>query len=292
MIAPRLTLRVFAERLYPILRPGLSPATYEQYLLTAIQFERWRGDPLPVSDLDEEPIREFLAFRFAEPRQPQTVNKDRRNLLALWHCAAEFDHIDREPRVKRIPRYPEPKRLPTAWTLEDLERILAACSSARPLQGWDGRHWRALLLTIYDTSHRIGCLLKVGREQLTRVGFLLVYGTQSKQNADTIHRLHPQTLEAIAALPDHPRLFPWPLRQRGIYEHYGRILRAAGLPSTRRDKFHRVRRTSYTQVMGSLGKDAATEHAGHSCDLSRLYADPTQLQRTSAVDVLPRPKLD
>lgn len=297
MIAPiparPIPIELFAAEVYPTLKPGLSPRTIGEYCSTAALLISWLARPLAVSELTEDIIRAFLLWRFQQGKSAPTVNKDRRQLLALWEAAHEFGYHERPPSRRRIRRWPEPKRIPTAWTVEELEQILTAAASSKPVQNWDAAHWRALVLTIYDTSHRIDCLLQVRWSQLLPGGFLHVLAEQIKRRrTDAIHKLHAQTLEHLAALPrTSERIWPWPISRRYIFEYYGRLLTAAGLPATKRDKFHRIRRTSYTGVMDRLGRDAARDHALHATDLSEIYCDPTKLTRTFACDVLQRPNL-
>jgi len=84
-------------------------------------------------------------------------------------------------------------------------------------------------------------------------------------------------------------LFPWNHRRNYLQRCFKEILADAGLPNSRRDLFHKIRRTSYTQTYIALGKDAASEHAGHTTDMSAVYLDRTKFDRPRAIDVLPRP---
>lgn len=58
--------------------------------------------------------------------------------------------------------------------------------------------------------------------------------------------------------------------------------------SGRRDKFHRLRRTSYTLVAKAFGVEAASRHAAHKQDLSRFYLDRSQID-ADPLQALPRP---
>lgn len=114
-----------------------------------------------------------------------------------------------------------------------------------------------------------------------------------KGRRDTVHRLHPSTLEVLNRIsPKTGLLFNWPFHRDELWRRFSReILIPAGLPATRRDKFHRVRRTSYTMVAKAYGIAAASEHAAHKQDLSRFYLDTSLLERQNPLDALPRPKI-
>jgi len=170
--------------------------------------------------------------------------------------------------------------------------ILRAIGNVDHPEGWSTDHTQALILTIYDTSHRVGALLKLCRDQLDRNGRLHALAEQTKQKSDTVHQLHSQTLAAIAGLKRTKRLFPWPRNQRAIYPFLRRILQAAGLPATRRDLFHKFRRTSYTMVYALAGPDSASRHAGHATNLAKSYLD-VELAREirgdkSPIELMPR----
>lgn len=263
----------------------LADRTAEQYRVALSVFEHWHGSPPLIDMITRELLMRFLRD-YSKNRSAKTVNDKRQVLLTLCRHAG---------KPLSVPKLKEVRRTPTAWSLDDLTRLLKACDRARlwsyeHRKMWQPLHWRALVLTCYDTSLRIGCLLFVSRSccDLTR-GTLLVPGELQKQRCDTLHRLHPQTCEVLRKLPPHDLLFPWPMRREQIWVWLGRILEDAGLPASRRDKFHKLRRTSYSHVYRELGPLAASRHAGHTTDMSDHYLDPTILGQPDPVDALPRP---
>lgn len=270
-------------------QPTLSRNSLEQYRVAARRLDAWAGYPVTLHDLTTRGlIAEYMRSVVAQGMSRRTANGRRTAFLTLWRWALRAGLTD--VAVPSIPRFREPKRTPTAWTLEELRRLLDSCDAAAAVtDSWTSQHWRGLVLTIYDTSLRLGCLLSVRRDALTSDGWLHVPAELQKQHADTRHRLHADTAATLHGLPQARLLFPWPLHRRAIWQRFRSILHDSGLPSTRRDLFHRLRRTSYTQVFDALGPRAASEHAGHSTDLSRAYYDPTLRDRVAAADVIPRP---
>ncbi len=225
----------------------------------------------------------------AEGRAAKTVNGRVATVLTLWRWAYARGLTRRRPEPPNGAK--APKRLPRAWSPEQMLALLAACDAAPPRRTWTAAHWRALVLTIYDTGLRIGALTTVPRSCLDESGRLWVPPELQKGRAETGHKLHPETLAAIAATPRTPLLFRWPLHANELWRRYREdVLEPAGLPSGRRDLFHKIRRTSYTRVYASLGLAAATRHAAHTSDLSAAYLDTTQVRGVEAVDVLPRPQ--
>ena len=169
---------------------------------------------------------------------------------------------------------------------------MRACRTAPTGRGWGPDHWEALILTVYDTSLRIGCLMKIPATSLLAVECrLLVPGEFQKGGADTYQTLHPDTAEKLQRLPrgQSDRLFPWPYAREELWRRLeSLILVPAGLPHGRRDKFHRLRRTSYTLVAKAFGVQAASRHAAHKQDLSRYYLDRSMID-ANPLDALPRP---
>lgn len=258
--------------------------TREQYDISVRLFESWIGRPATVDDLTRQNVVAWLHWLNAT-RSPRTVNGKRQMILTLWRHAAR---LDLSGPVPDIPKVPEAKRIPSAWSVEQMTKILQACDRAKPVGDWSSLHWRSLVLAIYDTSTRIGAILQVKRSDLSG-DVLIVRAEYQKQNSDTFHRLSDQTLQAIDAIPKSgPLIWDWPKTKRRIWIDFKRILEDADLPHSRRDLFHKIRRTSYTQVALKCGFNEASRHAGHSTDLSRFYFDPTQGDDRSVIDSLPR----
>jgi hypothetical protein len=80
---------------------------------------------------------------------------------------------------------------------------------------------------------------------------------------------------------------------RESYSHLNAILVRAGLPHGRGDKFHKIRKTTASQICKAAGLDAASRQSGHSgADVSRRYIDPSIARsQIDGVTYLPRPRL-
>ncbi|MCH8829629.1 MAG: site-specific integrase [Planctomycetes bacterium] len=293
----RMTLSQFFRHVY-CKRRAIVPVTIVGYKTAINSFQHWHGKPVLLSRITADLLRGFLTD-YRQGSAATTVNGKRRILLVLWRYAHRWGFAGPPPGNWEIPKLPEPKRTPTAWTVEEFGRLLAACVVARPLDVngtvWDSRHWRALLLTIYDTGERLGALLLTARRDLSSTGHLTIRGEHRKgKTRDIVRKLHPQTMESIEALPPHRLLFPWPFCKRVIWRHFEPILEAAGLPVDRRSKFHCCRRTSATHLAAVSGAERAQRHLDHSSVALTVanYIDPRMLPNEAAVEVLPRPTID
>ena len=265
--------------------------TIEQYHISLRQLNRWAGHTVTLEELDTELILSFMRHRQSLGRAPRTVNNARHVLIALWRHAYHKRFTQRKPPdCYELPKLKVTKTIPEAWSLEELNRILHACENARPLPYWDYRHWRGLILCLYDTGARLNSIL-LSRVSDIQNGFLTLRKT--KQNRETTHKLHADTLAAIDRLPEHESglIFPWPYHRRQIWRAYKKILKTADLPGGRRNQFHKLRRTSATHLAAVAGVEAAEQHLDHRTHglAVKSYIDPRFMPSIKAADVLPRP---
>lgn len=287
-------LSAFFERNYLRSRPGISAGSVEQMRITVRLFERFLGESesLRKPTLDDRTVNQFLCW-LAESRSMKTVASKRAMLLAIWREAFEQGFVELPPG--RVSKPKAARRLPEAWRLEQIEQLLAACGDEPTVNGWGADHWRSLVMVAYDTALRINALLAIRTDWLELdCRILTVPAEHQKNRVAKSFELHEQTVGLIQrVLVANPvSLFNWPWSRRSLWSKFRRLLTRSGLPAGRRDLFHKLRRTSYTQVWMSLGPGAATVHAGHSSDLSRSYLDPRLVQSRGAIDVLPRPAME
>jgi integrase len=289
------TLRDAMREMYTR-RIDLARRTLKYLEHTVNAFEKWNRGPVLLEALCDDLILLWLSALKDSGKAARTVNSLRMGVLVIWREAFRMKMVDSEPG--KIPRLRVPKRAATAWTVEEVSRMLQHCDAGLPNRWsrskatWRVEHWQALILVIFDTSQRINALLAVPRRcaDLER-GVLLIPGEFVKNGQDQRHRLHAQTCDLIRGLPESINLFPWPKHRRAIWRDFRKILFAAGLPCTYRDFFHKLRRTSYSMAYRYLGPAGASAHAGHGSDLSETYLDRTLLDLPCLVDLMPRPSI-
>jgi hypothetical protein len=282
-------------RLHPI-----KPDSAEQLEITCRLFERWYQDeykfPFLVDSMNEPLLTEFLND-LRKTRAAKTVNRKRGDLLALWRHAKRRGLLPL-PDAQEVVHFPEPKRMPDAWRLEDLSRQLAACDLYQPkrrrFKKWDKRHDKALRLVLYDTAYRLTACLKLLKTNIRPEGAIVALSDSQKTNSDEAKWLGRDTIDALNEIlvdsdPNDPRVFPWEGSMESFWRRWKAINRLADLPATRRDGPQKMRRTS-ASWLEARRPGSAQHHLRHSSpELAvKHYLDPTIAFDYRAPDVMPR----
>jgi len=282
-----ITLSDYLHQVYVPSKLDLSPGTVQQYEIAIRVFERWAGDTLSIRDLDESFLRQFLAV-YSQSNAPPTVNKKRQLLLTLWTHAYEEDIADRPPRLRKVPRAREPRRIPEAWTPEEVGRLLAATGRLfrEPESSW----WRAGLLFLYDTGCRVSEALRMQEGDLDATKRLAVF-RQTKTGVDRLRELHPETVEAwLSVHPGSGPPWPYPYSRSWMTVCMSRLCGVARIRygQGKGGCFQKLRHTSGTLVDANGGEGHT--HLGNSrAVFERHYKDPRFF--ASQLDKLPRPRL-
>ncbi len=275
----------------------IKPDSAEQLEITCRLFGRWHLEafkiPFLLDALNEQLLTAFLND-LRQTRQAKTCNRKRGDLLALWRHAKRRGLLP-APDVAEVVHFPEPKRRPDAYRLEELARRLDAIERYVPRrrrqQKWDQRHDRALTLVLYDTAYRLTACLELRKQNITPEGAVVALATTQKTNSDEAKWLGPDTLRAIQAIldSDDDRIFPWSASKEAFWRRWKAINRLAGLPTTRRDGPQKMRRTSVSWLE-SRRPGSAQHHLQHSSPTLAVkhYIDPTIAYPYRAPDVLPR----
>jgi integrase len=316
-------LLAFFDQIYcrdnPRIREG-SPRTiydYECNIHVAQEFLdeqlEARGEPqrvLTLRDLTKPFAIGAVNWLLKNGRSVATANKLPRVLIALNRWAVLECDIDL--KVLRMRKLPEPKRVPRAWSEDEMRRI---CAAARRMRGKvgevpAGRWWLALILVAYHSGGRIGSIMKAPSDGIDfHRGTLCIPAEVQKQNADQLYALDKASLGALAAIqPTRNELIfgEWPYDRtqkhnyRALTHGLRKVLVGAKLFSSiddigPRELWHKIRRTSISLVAAALGPDRARLHAGHSAaSVTSRYLDPSIANRRGivlpAIDVRPAPR--
>jgi integrase len=185
----------------------------------------------------------------------------------------------------------EPEIVPMGWMADEAQRLLDACKQAKGFVGTvpAGIWWAALVSILMDTGERIGAVRPLKKHHL-QGGYLLVPAAFRKgQRRDRLYSLQPATVDLIKQAcksnPNTDDMFPWDRSETYIYKRFSAILKAAGLPTDRRSKFHRIRRTVASAVTAAGGDaTAALDHA--SPKTTKKYLDPRIVGSVSVSEIL------
>jgi integrase len=268
---------------------GPSPNTLRLHELSIRRFRDVLGRDPKLADFTQENLARFCAIR-RRTHPPTTVNREAGKLVAQWRAACRKGVLcvwpDHKPER-------EPERIPQAWTQDEINRLFAAAYQERravgDVPGW--HWWPGLLFALWDSGERIGPMRKLQWDDLDSNGWLVVRAEYRKgRTRDRGYQLHPQTMAAIEQIRRFSRslIFAWPLSDCYIYKRLEEILHRAGLPTDRKSKFHRIRK-SHASHAEAAGMNA-TELLDHSSrQVTKAYLDPRIVLRQNATDVLFRP---
>jgi site-specific recombinase XerD len=286
------TLREYYENVYVRLKlRGAADATKKHYDYCLRNFDTHLNRPALISDLTDEEVSAAMGYFTSKGLGPRSANKFRDCILALWRFLARKRIVDQFPDVDELV---EPKRIPVAWTPEELAKLWLACDSSLGMIGdvpanlW----WHALHCVVWDSAERITAAVNILATDVDlKSGRLLVRAELRKgKRADKNTRLHPDTVALLRKIiaPDRERVFPWPHTASYLWNSYTRLLKLAGLPHDRYHKFHCLRK-SVASYFKAAGGDA-TWLLGHtSTAVTAKYLDPDVIGEQHAADVLFRP---
>lgn len=290
MIAtPATTVRDFYTHSYQPLRlRSASQRTRSLYINTLNNFDRFLERTALLSDLTDESLSRFIGWHLTKGNSPATANKDAGQLLALWRFAARKRLVEIFPDVQ-LER--EPQRVPVAWIEDELPRLLWSCDQEQgslggvPAKLW----WHTLHLVQWDTAERIGAVRALTWDHIDIDRGWIIFEAESRKGRtrDRAFSCSPDTLDYLKMIrfPIRKDVFPWPFTSNHIYNHYRRILRRAGLPTDRKSKFHRMRKTA-ASFFAAAGGDPQDLLDHTSRKTTRKYLDPRIVKPVNPKDLL------
>lgn len=301
----------FVDVYRPLRLRGRSENTSRLYGCTLRAFGRFLDRPARIDDLDELVLARYLEHRAAAV-SPYTAEKERSQLVALAGMAWERRLIETKPTC---PPAPLPDRVPVAWSLDELRRLLAAAADPatyfkrpgrpprfrRPAAAevsttidarWRAEFFTALIPCLWETGERVGAMLEVRVEEYDRPHVLVRAEARKGGKRDRLYRLTDETCDGIDRLVASRTtglVFAWPLAKTLLWQNFGKVVKAAGLDGRGRVRFHQIRRSAASHYAAAGGD--AVEMLDHSSPkiTKRWYLDPRLTDRgTRPCDILPR----
>lgn len=244
-----------------------------QYRRNIRNFGRFLKHEATAADLDDDLLCGFISS-YAKDRSPSTANKVRAQLVSLWTFLAKRKIADTYPDVPKLKEY---KRVPLAWLQGQLDKLWAQCEKERgefagvPAGDW----WIALHNVFWDIGSRLGATLAICWDDVDLEDrHVIVRAEGQKQRADQLFPLHPDTVVALLKIKtvDRAEIFPYDCCYGTIFNRYKRLLERAGLPTDRRSKFHRMRRSVASHFRAAGGDATALlGHASESTTRAHYY---------------------
>jgi integrase len=267
---------------------GICDRTIALYDYTLRSWSELLGRTPETTDLEELAVARFLQHR-VRTKSAATAAKDRAQIRAIWEFCARRRLCETWPQV---PRIIVPERVPEAWLIDELQRVI---DSARqePLTycGFPGSLvFPAILLTAYSTGERIGGIMGLLCRDVR--GCSVIFRAESRKGGrrDVFRDISVACADSLLAVKRGPddTAIPWDRHETYIYNRLDIILRRAGLPHGRRDKFHKVRKTtaSFYEAAGGSAQQLL-DHSSPS--VTRRYLDPRIVRpHDSAPSMLPK----
>jgi len=284
-----MTLHQFLHDYYAPLK-GICKRTIDLYGFTIASFSQSLGRDAMLSDLsDELAVARFLAHR-VRTREAATAAKDRSQLRAIHEFAARKKLLDTWPTY---PLFRVPERVPECWLADEFQRLIDSAALEKvticgiPAAKW----WRAILLTCYDTGERIGSVLSLKWSEVRGCDVIYRAECRKGRRRDILREISVQTADAMLEIRGDRKhddlVFPWDKNRQYVWRRLEIILERANLPHGRKDKFHKIRKTtaSYAAAAG-LDAQKLLDHADPAT--TKKYLDPRIVRQPSAASILPR----
>lgn len=285
-----LLLEILEQDYFPRKRDITSTSTRTHYRVAIKHLGLMLGRPPQLADLTDDTIERFITYCLnVRGLARYTVKQRRGYLVALWTWCAKRNLADTFPTV---PPLAVPRHIPQAWSLDELQLLLAACKQTRgefggvPARDW----WTSIHCFWFYEGERLSATL-AARWCDYRDGVLTIHaGDRKGRMLPAAYNLHPTVhwwLEQIR-LPAREKIWPWPFHRSRFYQLYRELIESSGLVWTKRTGPQKLRRTHASHVMASGGDPTASLfHSSHDVT-RRFYLDPKVAKPIPQNRLLPR----
>jgi integrase len=309
----------FVQSIY-FAKPRLrSPGSRESVIIQARHFARWWAEtghvgPPTIQDVTRDAVQQVMAWQVSRGRTPQTANKLGRTLLGVANYAAERLDL---PLPKRLEWFPEPRREPDAWSVEQVEALIRTAGQLRgSLRGTTRAEFAvAVIWLAYNSGERIEALMQIQWAWIDWSSRTLrIPAAVRKDREDYTVWLLDETATALLVLrrAGTPDVFgdwdrdrhvkQWPalnlLLRKLVYAalidpeaDVNRLSRRdVSAVVGRRELWHKLRRTFATEIARNADESTAQRLLGHSSiNTTRRYIDRRKLPDRPQRELLRRP---
>lgn len=252
---------------------GVSDRTITLYGYTLRAWGDSLGRPPETADLEELAVARFLAHR-VRTMSAATAAKDRAQIAAIWGFCSRRKLCDTWPQT---PRIIVPERIPEAWLADEMQMVIdSARQEPFTYYGMPGsKVFPAMLLTAYSTGERIGAIMGLKCRDVRGCNVIFRAEDRKGRRRDIFREISDECANALLSIRRGPEdtAIPWDRHPTYVYNRLKIILKRAGLPHGRKDKFHRVRKTtaSYYEAAGGSAQ-RLLDHSSPA--VTRRYLDP------------------
>lgn len=273
-----------------------SPHTERLLETSAKHFGAYLEREPVVSDFTERQVAGYIKHRQKLGKAPATVEREAAKLMTLWRYAASCGYVA-VPRLRIEKAQPAE---PVAFLKGEVRLLFRHAIRYRsPIAGVPGNVLlTALLYVIWDTAERIGALAELERNDFqintnwlgVRSGWVTIRSRKNGGRA-IVRKLSRSTAKAVSRhFKVCPHKKPFGFVHRGtLYHHLAKLLKNAGLPASRRHKFHCLRKShaSYLHAAGGNAQESL-DHAD-AATTKRHYLDPRVTRTQHAINFLFNP---
>jgi len=282
---------VFEEHYMPGNLRITSDSTRKHYRITFRHLKSFLGREPLLSDLTDANCTRFVRwYQDARGLASTTINQRMEYIKAMWRWCARERYVEKWPNFHKLP---ESTPMARAWTMEQLESLLQACREAPGFTGpipskvW----WLNIHRFAWETGERVGAILQCRWDDIDPARCLVEIPARYRKGKcrGMLYYISEDLMaELVAMRPgDEPLVFPFPHHLATFYNRYCRLLAIAGLPTDRRSKMHRIRKSfaSHLEANGGNATDAM-KHTSRRVT-SESYLDESIVQQTPAYKLLP-----
>lgn len=263
--------------------------TVYQYGLNMQRFDEFLGKSATLSDLTDQNIGQACQWLMRKKQLSiSSASKLRENLCTLWKFAFAKQMVQSLPV---IPHIREPRRIPRAWSREELTTLWQYLSKLPGVIGDipENIWYQSLVAVLWDTGERIGAVWQVAWPQVDLDGgWMTVRAEQRKgRKSDRLYKLRPETIALLRQIQQtHGRVWPWPFCETYLWQRWKQLLRRAGLPDGREFAFHCFRKSVGSHIAAAGGNaQQALDHASQETT-TLIYLDPRIVKPPQPSDLL------
>lgn len=251
-----MTITKYLDDFYFPFRPSLSPRTKKLYRYTVRKFGQWLGHRPTIADLNNTTVGKYISALMEADYAPSSVDKERRQLVAIWRDAMIEGIVRKGPRIRPV-KIPDP--IPRALNVIELKQLWLAFGKLQGSTGGNANEHviRAAATIQLNTAERIGAVSKLQWNDI--VGRVITFRAETRKGGrrakvaevpdiaiDYLGRLHRESNFVFPGCPETIKLNTL----------YTRAFERSGIAYTPGKTSHLLRSTKAT-VVDSRGGNAA-----------------------------------